>query len=398
MVFRIGTLIRQLSASFFPWRNRHLRLSGRRLRFLVVFSVLFVYGQISGRICLFLDTIFYPGFRRVSLRDRTLFIVGNFRSGSTFLQRLLAADERSFRALKTWEIYLAPSIIQRRALAGLKIVDSLFGSPLYRTLENWDRNFLQQIPMHPISLWKPEEDDGLLFYTWYSFLTWFFFPMEEGIDDLIYFDQRIPGPRRRRIVRFYADCLKRTLYGSPGNTCILSKNPSFTSKMGTISEVIDRPRFVVLARAPADTVSSTLGWFSYAWHFFASPAESYPFSDKIVEYVFHWFDYPLRVHGKFDRSLFRYIRFDDLVGHPEETVEELYEFLEIQMSDKHRELLAELRDAYRHHGSGSVPHAERAGFSRDWLGRVFRDTIDAYGFPRKGRERYAGVSQLPTVD
>ncbi len=398
MVFRLGILIQQILASVFPLNNRHLRLSGRRLRFLVVFIVLFVYGQISSHICLLLDHLFFPRFRRVSLKERTLFIVGNFRSGSTFLQRLLAADEGSFRALKTWEIYLAPSIIQRRALKGLKIVDGALGGVLYRALRRWDYHFLQQIPMHPVSLWKPEEDDGLLFYTWYSFLTWFFFPMEKGVDDLIYFDQRVSGPRRHRIIRFYAGCLKRVLYTSSRNVYFLSKNPSFTSKMATISQVIDRPRFIVLGRPPADTVSSTLGWFSYAWHFFASPAEPYPFRDKIVEYVAHWFDYPLQVHRQFDQQLFRYVRFADLVGYPEETVRELYDFLGLRMSDSYVELLRELREEYRHHRTGGLQHAERSGLSRDWLNEVFRATIDAYGFPRKGRKQYAGVSQLPTVD
>ncbi len=45
--------------------------------------------------------------------EAPVFIIGNFRSGSTLLQRLLAKDEEHLTAMTTLEIYIAPSITQR---------------------------------------------------------------------------------------------------------------------------------------------------------------------------------------------------------------------------------------------------------------------------------------------
>ncbi len=384
MVFDYCRLLRQLLRSTFRTASTERRLTVRRLRFFAVFVPLFLYGEISSWICLALDHVLYPRFKRIDLAGKTLFIVGNFRSGSTFLHRLLAADSTVFTAPTTWEIYLAPSIIQRKILKGLKIVDGLFGAPLYRGLRSWDREFLQKIPLHSVSLWRPEEDVGFLLYVWYGLFSWFFFPDVPPVSDLIRFDERIPTPRRRRIVAFYAGCLKRHLFVHGAERIVVSKNPSFSPMMLSLRRFIPQSRFIALVRDPIDTLSSTLSWLSYAWHFFADPISQFPFREDIVDLVRHWFACVRRSDEIFPSDALLVVTFERLVDRPARTVESIYRFLGKSISDAQRRFLGEEETFAEGRPPNGRAALSEAGLDPVWLSRIFRDTLLPDGF--SGRE------------
>lgn len=403
MVFDYRTLLKQLASSLFGTRNTNRRLTVRRLRFFAIFSVLFVYSQIASWVFLALDHLCYPRFRRVDLADRTLLIVGNFRSGSTFLHRLLAADEESFTAFKTWEIYLAPSILQRKLLRGVKIVDSWFGAPVYRALVAWDREFLQSVPLHSISLWKPEEDVGLLLYNWYGLFSWFFFPDPRPAETLIEFDDRVNPVRRRRVIGFYAGCLKRHLYVHGERRIVVSKNPSFSPMIASLVEHLPGVRFIGLVRDPVETVASTLAWFSFAWHFFADPIERYPFQREVITMVRSWFG-RLRQAESLPVQVFRTIRFEELVGRTVETVESIYAFLDRSIPESQRLYLEGETRRARSHTPDGRGHLDRMDLDPRWLADFFRDTIAHHGFTHgdsdhtTGGTTDAGISHVRAVD
>src|ERR1700743_1551509 len=72
--------------------------------------------QAISAITLALDYVFSPGHRKQPL-DRPIFIIGNPRSGTTFLHRLLlgAGDMAAF---ELWEM-LFPAITARKLLGGI---------------------------------------------------------------------------------------------------------------------------------------------------------------------------------------------------------------------------------------------------------------------------------------
>ena len=59
-----------------------------------------------------LDDLFFRGYRNITVRD-PLFVVGLPRSGTSFLQRVLAQDSERFTTLRLWELILAPSVTER---------------------------------------------------------------------------------------------------------------------------------------------------------------------------------------------------------------------------------------------------------------------------------------------
>jgi hypothetical protein len=78
----------------------------------------FLWGVFSGlsllsvinMICIFLDPFLFPKLREQEV-EAPIFIVGNGRSGTTHIHRILSADGDRFSFFKTWELLL-PSVLQ----------------------------------------------------------------------------------------------------------------------------------------------------------------------------------------------------------------------------------------------------------------------------------------------
>jgi len=113
MTYNLRLFWRTFYRSFFAANNTPAHLSRKRLIFLLMFYLVWVPGSLMHWFCFFLDDIFFPGHKTQPI-DKPLFILGNLRSGSTFLHRLLSRDSETFTSLTIWDIYLTPSVTQKK--------------------------------------------------------------------------------------------------------------------------------------------------------------------------------------------------------------------------------------------------------------------------------------------
>lgn len=103
------------------------------------------------------DAVLFHEFRRVGVKQ-PVFILGIPRSGTTFLHRVLAGDDR-FSTLTTWEALLAPSIAERHVY---RFLGRIF-SPLDRLTAGIRRRLFGRMDViHTIKLREAEEDFLLL--------------------------------------------------------------------------------------------------------------------------------------------------------------------------------------------------------------------------------------------
>lgn len=195
MSFSFTNLFRfiRLWPASIKWTPRRTLIA---LAFFVVFPLLELFVWTG----LLLDRVFYGRYRQQEI-NVPVFVVGNFRSGTTFLHRLLAADETRFTTMKMWEVLFAPSISQRRIVNALATVDGWLGQPLLSLLR-WIESFWhEQNVMHEVSLTQPEEDEYVLLHCW-SALT---IGLSSGLLDealpYVYFDRDLPPAEKRRIMR-----------------------------------------------------------------------------------------------------------------------------------------------------------------------------------------------------
>ena len=351
----------------------------------MVFWALFIPHQIVTRICLLLDNILFPGWREISV-SKPLFIVGLFRSGTTYLHRLLAEDRRTFSTFLTWEIYLAPSIIQRKFLKLWKKIDRLFGSPAMRWLQRYDRRSLGEVQYHKVGLWKEEEDEGLLLFLWDSLFTWFLFPDSTGIDDYRFADREMKPRRQERKFRFYEACIRRHLFSHPDAAVYLSKNPAFTPKLGSLRRMFPDARIVYMVRDPRRVLVSQSAWFSFCWHYFASPTEKYPFRDELIEMTHHWYSYPLALLDQWDAHQYLIVEYKDLIVDPRSTIARLYRHFDLEMNDDYQAHLGTEPGRNHEHGSAGSLSLEELGYDKAEIEKRFAGVFRRFDFSGLNRD------------
>lgn len=367
-------------------RSDYLRFGHRRLRFYAAFAVLAPVHLGVTWLCFALDHLFFPGFRRVEIRS-PLFILGNFRSGSTFLYRRLARDSAGFAAFSTREIYLTPSISQRKLWALARRIDARFGAPIRNFIHSFDDRVLEAVPYHKVGLSEPEEDEGLLFYRWASFFVWFFFPGSSRALKMVSFDRSVAPGRRRRVMRFYRRCVQRHLYVHGRQKHFLSKNPSFTGKLRSLASQFPDAKMVCLIRKPVDLVPSMINWFSFAWSYFGDTRTRYLFPELIRDIALYWYRYPLEVARQTPAGAWadhpaggppqglRFLAFERLTGAFPEVAEELYRYVG-HPGDPHARGVVPRPEEVTERARGLTPEA--VGLSTEDIETRFREVMDAY--------------------
>ncbi len=163
----------------------------RRLLWFFLFLVVWPLVKAFSFPCLLLDYVFYPGFRKVEVKE-PLFIVGNWRTGSTLLYRTLARDEESIAYFTMLDAF-CPAITMKRAMAWVWRVDGWLGGHLHRGAVAFDEVFLAEWSrIHDTGFLKPEEDDHALFSDFASAAMFELFPMVRRFRRLFWFDREMP--------------------------------------------------------------------------------------------------------------------------------------------------------------------------------------------------------------
>ena len=322
MVINFPLYWRVLSKSFFGSKGTYSTLHPRRIGFLLIFLVVWPIYQAITWFFLMLDEVLFPAYRSQPI-EKPMFIIGNFRSGSTFLHRLLSRDIRTFTSMRTVDIFLMPSITQRKVFRFFSSLDIKVGSPLTKGLRGVDNRSLGKVQIHKISMFDPEEDENILFHTWSTFFVSFLFPFLEDLPPYERFDEQIPLSEQERIMAFYRSCIQRHLYANGGKFHFVSKSPAASGKIRSLLKTFPDARMIYLARDPMDMLPSTVSWLSYAWNMFSETGQKYIYQKWISELAQYWYSYPLMVIDEVVENC-KVINYDDLITSPEKVIRAIY--------------------------------------------------------------------------
>ncbi len=186
--------------------------------------------SIVNLICLALDHVFFPRFRDTPI-EAPIFVVGNGRSGTTHIQRILSADGDRFSYFKTWQL-MVPSILQHKALELLAAIDRrVLGGLVQRRLRRGEDQALEEVrKLHDWQSTGSEEDDFVMFTNWSSVSLTLPFPYAE-LEYLFWTDREVPE-KRRRILGFYRSMLQRLLFARREAGSTAARAPSSRSRCG----------------------------------------------------------------------------------------------------------------------------------------------------------------------
>ncbi len=360
------------------------RLTRKRILFLLMFYTVWPIGSLIHWLCFFLDDIFFPG-HKTQVIEKPLFIIGNLRSGSTFLHRLLSRDTEAFTSLTTWDIYLTPSVTEKKITKFFSRLDNKLGGHIHRLLHAFDRRTLGQYKIHRISFFQPEEDENILLHIWDSFWVSFMFPFMDEMPNYQHFDEALPPERKRRIMKFYRSMLQRHMYAT-GKKYFVAKNPAFSPKIATLLEFFPDARIIYLARNPLDMLPSTVSWINYARRAFTDPQEKYLYLDEIVDLTQHWYRYPLQYLDSNPSPRHLILNYDDLIQRPEQVIRSFYEQFGYPDKPGLDRIVDEAVKETLTFRSDHIYSYEEMGFTHRQILEMYADIFERFGFDRREDE------------
>jgi hypothetical protein len=330
------------------WRDPHP--AGRR-RMLVRLLVYVPLVASLHAVCFFLDGLLFPRLHRVPVRD-PVFLVGHARSGTTLLHRLMSRDGERFSSFMLYEMYF-PSLLQKKVIRVLAAFDRRALRGFFeRRVKAWERRrYGRTQDIHAMGLSQPEEDDFLFYWSCASG-TWLLKLPAMGEIDFYHLD-RAPERKRRRVERFYADCIRRQLYLNGADRIHLCKAPHFAGRVASLIESFPGARIVVTMRNPNETIPSLLklvqvGYQLRGWD---EPRMARSLA-VLAEQSFHTYQHPLEVLAKHPATKHAIVDYRELAAEPKRAVAAVYEALGIPLTEGFAVVLDEEQQRARKHESG----------------------------------------------
>lgn len=317
--------------------NRYLQLYrtinksfGFQLRPLGTFVVLQVRQAISAT-TLGLDRIIFSKYRKQPI-DRPIFIIGNPRSGTTFLHRLLLGAG-GMAAFELWEM-LFPAVSARKLLGGIVPRIDRLSPARYHPSD-----------VHDTSLRGIETDDVLWFFrtldgpfAWAYFLAW----QDSWGSELSRRELGIEPASARDEERFYGyheECWRRNLFYKRANR-ILAKTSMLTFQLDQVLKRYPDCRLVYIIRDPVEVIPSGMSLLSGVlengydvWNHSTEVDQQ-----RWVENLYQASCAMLRsfhdayTSGRIPEKNLCVVRYTDLLQNLEPTMQRILDFIEIEPS------------------------------------------------------------------
>ena len=212
--------------------------------------------------------------------------------------------------------------------------------------------------------------------------------------DFYYVDQW-PARRRRRLMRFYKECVRRQLYLNGGDKIHLSKNPTFAGRVESLIETFPDARFVVPFRNPYETIPSLLKLLQIAWRMRKwSDAEMQQSLRLIAEQSYHTYHYPLEVLARHPETAHAIVDYAALLAEPKRVVEEVYARLGLPIGPALAHVLAAQERKARKHETAHTYSLEEFGLRGDEIQARLRDLFARFHWdePRPTLAQEAGAA------
>ena len=381
MYFNYQLFFRVIYHSLFKSGGTHTRLTKKRVLFLLGFFFVFIPNQLLNGFFLLLDWIFFPGFRNVKV-IKPVFILGNPRTGSSHLLKVMARDEQTFATPKLWELVLAPSITQRKIIGGIVGIDQRLGNPIKRWAKAWQKRNLKTEGIHSqLKLSEPDEDE-LLFLINFSAVHFLFpFPFWEAFQPFFNFDEMVSPKEKQRFMRFYERCMQRTLYLQGIEKTYLSKSPAHCSRVETLFNHFPNAKFIYTTRNPLSVFPSTMSLFSFTCGLFSDLLTPYPFGDQILKITKAWYHGPLDFLEN-NAAVFTIVRFEDHVNNLAQTIYEVYADLGMEITPSYLEVLQFEVVKAQHYNSQHEYDLAEMGYTPERIIDEYRDAFDRFRFKK----------------
>jgi len=330
----------------------------------------FLFLNLMNTIGLTLDHIFFPGIRKRRI-SRPIVIVGNPRSGTTFMQRFLVANGMG-TGMRIWKM-LYPSLTFQTVL-----------KPFIPLMEKFSPARHHSSVIHETSLNGIETDDpALLFRFFDGFFVYGFFLAWAKDDYKDMFDPKIRDTSDRDF-NYLKKIWIRTLVGEKKDRMI----PKIFSLSVRIPQFLKRfpdAKILYLMRDPLSTVPSGLslvtGVLDNRFGFWnLSDEKRQRYIDRLynglleLSLTFHD-DY---VSGRIPKENVKIILYDRIMSNFDTLMDEILEFTGDSPSESFRDIIKETAEKQRAYKSGHQYDLNKFGLTEEKIKKDYAPIYETF--------------------
>jgi hypothetical protein len=381
MYLNLGLTAKALYLSYLgrPFQLRRWLIVTFFLSLLTCFWVFVAIGRA-------LDHILYPEFRRQKIRQ-PVFIIAPPRSGTTFLQKLLAKNRGTFAPVLMYQT-IFPSITIQKIIQSVALASRQKGGLLF-DISSWiERHcFGGWDGMHKMRFAEPEEDDGYFVYTFVTEAIYLLFPFVRALWGAGFADD-LPPRQRRRLMRYYRSCLQRHLYLNGPEKILLSKATQLSGSIECLKAEFPDARIVNILRNPIESIPSHISVFYTVWNWVdPSIGKKSRESLEYAELAAAWFLHLEKNDITSRPENYLRIFYTNLVRHPDRAARSIYRHFGIPLTPSaERTIQKEAKRALEYKSSHQYT-LEEYGLSRAWIKKEVGGIMKRYDF---------GFSDKPT--
>ena len=326
-----------------------------------------------------LDDVLYPQWQDQRV-EQPVFIFANGRSGTTMLHRLLSYDEEHFAGFKLHQSMFTAVSYQR-------FFDAIQKGPLgplaRRAVDKINETFFSGWEgIHEMGIDKEEEDEAIFVYALQSPTISLLNPYMEGYGEMAWLDLQ-DDEARRSFMDHYEATLKKHLYSVGGDRRFLNKNVFFAPRVRTVLERFPDARFLYLVRHPYKALPSFLNMFYEKWitHSPELPKES-PAARELVELGYAYYRTALELMRTLPPERFHVVRYASLTKDPKRVVEEVYDWMDLEMSPAYRQRLEQVTQKQKRYKSSHQYSLAEYGLTEAEVYENLKDVFETFGFER----------------
>lgn len=351
----------------------------RRLLLMILFFIIIVFIQLFTLLFRLLDEIFYPNYRKTTIKD-PVFIISNPRSGTTYLHNLFCLDEERFSYFLLYHTFF-PSILFYKFILLMKKIDSKLNWIIRRFFEWIERKvFKGWEHIHPMGFEKSEEDEGIFVLQMMSPAVGLFCPWFKEFDWITIADNLSPE-KKAKMMAYYKNTLQRFSYAWGIDKTILVKNVVSTGRINMLMETFPDAKIIYPIRNPYQIVPSMTSMFAAPWSLFApeiprNSPEYRTWGEVIIAFYRHFMDQI----KKYEKDKFYPCTYEELMIRPKDLVLDIYKHFGFIPSEIFIERLTLKTNIAKKYQSKHAYSLEEYGYTKEEIYLPLKDVFETYGF------------------
>lgn len=329
-----------------------------------------------------LDDVLFPEWRDQPI-DEPVFIIGNPRSGTTMLHRLVSMDEATFAPLTLAHSFFPAVTIRKAISAAARLDEKIPFHPGRRLVDAINAIFFSGWDgIHQMGIDKAEEDEAIFLLAFNTVNFSLMAPDMESLMPLAKSDEDDVN-YQRRFMEYYEAQMRRHLYADGKNRRYINKNVFMVGRLERLDERFPDAKYVYLVRHPYEAIPSFLSMW---WEKWVSDDAEFPKNGRdtrlLAELAVYYYHRALELMDRIGPERFMVVDYRKLVADPRGTVRRIYDFLGVEIRPEVNQMLEEATRHQRDYESRHEYSLEDFGLSEDWVYERLEPLFERFGFPR----------------